>query len=89
MRVYEEAVSCARIEDKQTVAGICTILDGIFVLCDEIIICQQRTTELLESLGGQFNDLVHDTGFAFVFGLSSSQLRLNDHTIPPISMLSP
>ena len=69
-----------------TVAGICFVLDGIFVLCDEVIIRQQSATELLKSLGGQLNDLVNDTGLTLVFGLLSSQLRLNDHTIPTISV---
>ena len=67
-------------------AGICFVLDGIFVLCDEVIIRQQSATELLKSLGGQLNDLVNDTGLTLVFGLLSSQLRLNDHTIPTISV---
>lgn len=72
-----------------TVAGICIVLDDIFVLCDEVIIRQQSATELLKSLGGQLNDLVNDTGLTLIFGLLSSQLRLNDHTMPPISMLPP
>lgn len=70
-------------------AGICIVLDDIFVLCDEVIIRQQSATELLKSLGGQLNDLVNDTGLTLIFGLLSSQLRLNDHTMPPISMLPP
>ena len=70
-------------------AGICIVLDDIFVLCDEVIIRQQSATELLKSLGGQLNDLVNDTGLTLIFGLFSSQLRLNDHTMPPISMLPP
>ena len=60
--------------------------DGIFVLCDEIIIRQQSTAELLEPLGGQLNNLVHNTGVTLVFRLLSSQFRLNDHAMPPISM---
>ena len=72
-----------------TVAGICIVLDDIFVLCDEVIIRQQSATELLKSLGGQLNDLVNDTGLTLIFGLLSSQLRLNDHTMPPISILPP
>jgi hypothetical protein len=43
--------------------------DGIFVLCDEIIVSQQCAAELLEPLGGQLDDLIHNTGFAFIFGL--------------------
>lgn len=70
-------------------AGICIVLDDIFVLCDEVIIRQQSATELIKSLGGQLNDLVNDTGLTLIFGLLSSQLRLNDHTMPPISMLPP
>ena len=89
LRVYKKAVCSDHIEDQQTVAGICFVLDGIFVLCDEVIIRQQRAAELLKSLGGQLDDLVNDTGFALVFGLLSSHLCLNDHTMPPISMLPP
>ena len=70
-------------------AGICIVLDDAFVLCNEIIIHQQSATELLKSLGGQLNDLVNDAGLTLIFGLLSSQLRLNDHTMPPISMLPP
>ena len=51
---------CYHIVDAadDTVAGICIVLDDIFVLCDEVIIRQQSATELLKSLGGQLNDLV-------------------------------
>ena len=46
--------------------GSIIVPDGIFVLCDEIIVRQQRTTELLKPLGGKFNDLVYNTGFTLV-----------------------
>ena len=43
-------------------------------------------TRLLEPLGGQLDNLVHNTGFAFVLGLLSLQFCLNDHVISPIFM---
>ena len=49
--------------------GSIIVPDGIFVLCDEIIVRQQRTTELLKPLGGKFNDLVYNTGFTLVLRL--------------------
>ena len=60
-------------------AGICFVLDGIFVLCDEVLIRQQRAAELLKSLGRQLNDLVNDTGLTLIFGLLLSQFCLNNH----------
>ena len=52
LRVNKETVLSLRIEDEQTVSGLLIVPDGIFVLCDEIIISQQCAAELLESLGG-------------------------------------
>ena len=66
--------------------GSIIVPDGIFVLCDEIIVRQQRTTELLKPLGGKFNDLVYNTGFTLVLRLLSPQFCLNDHAMSPISM---
>ena len=66
--------------------GIIIVLNGVFVLCDEIIIHQQGTAELLKPLDRQLDDLVHNTGFAFVLRLLSLQFCLNDHAIPPISI---
>lgn len=60
--------------------------NGSFVLCDEIIIRQQRTAELPKPLGGQFDYLIYTACFAFVLGLFSLQFCLNDHVIPPISV---
>ena len=50
------------------------------------MIHQQRTAELPKPLGRQLDNLIHGAGFAFVLGLLSLQFRLNDHTMPPISM---
>ena len=83
--VNKESVRSLCVEDEQAVPGI-IVPDGIFVLCDEIIIRQQSTAELPKPLGGQLDDLIHDTGFAFIFRLLSPQFCLNDHAIPPISM---
>ena len=66
--------------------GVIIVPDGVFVFCDEIVISQQCAAELLKPLGGQFDDLIHGAGFAFVLGLLSLQFRLNDHVMPPISM---
>ena len=70
-------------------SGVIIVLDCVFVLCDKVIIRQQRMAELLKTWGRQLNDLVNDTGLTLIFGLLSSQLCLNDHTMPPISMLPP
>jgi len=84
--VNKETVRSLRVEDEQTVPGILIVPDGVFILCDEIIIHQQSTAELPKSLGGQLDDLVHNTGVTFVLGLLSPQFCLNDHAMPPISM---
>ena len=60
--------------------------NGSFVLCDEIIICQQCAAELLEPLAWQLDDLIHGTGVCLTPGLLTLQFCLNDHIIPPISM---
>ena len=86
LRVNKETVRSLRVEDEQAVPGILIVPNGSFVLCDEIIIRQQSTAELPKPLGGQLDDLVHNTGFAFVLGLFSLQFCLNDHVIPPISV---
>lgn len=52
LRVNEETVLSLRIEDKQTVSGVIIVPDGIFVLCDEIIVSKQCAAKLLEPLGG-------------------------------------
>lgn len=84
--VNKDTVCSIRIEDEQAVPGIIIVLNGVFVLCDEIIIHQQGTAELLKPLDRQLDDLVHNTGFAFVLRLLSLQFCLNDHAIPPISI---
>ena len=86
LRVNKETVRSLRVEDEQAVPGILIVPNGSFVLCDEIIIRQQSTAELLEPLGGQFDYLIYTACFAFVLGLLSLQFCLNDHTRPPISM---
>ena len=50
--VNKETVRSIRVEDEQTVPGILIVPDGVFILCDEIVISQQCAAELLESLGG-------------------------------------
>ena len=50
--VNKETVRSIRVEDEQTVPGILIVPDGVFILCDEIVISQQCVAELLESLGG-------------------------------------
>ena len=66
--------------------GILIVPNGSFVLCDEIIIRQQSTAELLEPLGGQFDYLIYIACFAFILGLFPPEFCLNNHIIPPISM---
>ena len=50
--VNKETVRSLRVEDEQAVPGILIVPDGVFILCDEIVISQQCAAELLESLGG-------------------------------------
>ena len=66
--------------------GVPVMLDGIFVLRDEIIVRQQCAAELLKPLGGQVNYLVNTARLTFILGLFSLQFRLNDHVSPPIVM---
>ena len=84
--VNKETVRSLRVEDEQAVPGILIVPNGSFVLCDEIIIRQQSTAELLEPLGGQFDYLIYTACFAFILGLFPPEFCLNNHIIPPISM---
>ena len=84
--VNKETVLSLRVEDEQTVPGILIVPDGVFILCDEIIVSQQRAAELLEPLAWQLYDLIHGTGLPLVLGLFPSKFCLNNHIIPPISM---
>ena len=65
---------------------ILIVPDSVFILCDEIIVSQQRAAELLEPLAWQLYDLIHGTGLPLVLGLFPSEFCLNNHIIPPISM---
>ena len=67
-------------------SGVIITPDGIFVLCDEIIVSQQCAAELHEPLGGQLDYLIYTACFAFILGLFPPEFCLNDHIIPPISM---
>ena len=49
--VNKETVRSIRVEDEQTVPGILIVPDGIFVLCDEIIVSKQCAAKLLKPLG--------------------------------------
>ena len=55
--VNKETVLSLRVEDEQAVPGVIIVSDGIFVLCDEIIVSQQCAAELLKPLAWQLNDL--------------------------------
>ena len=66
--------------------GVIIVSDGIFVLCDEIVVSQQCAAELLELRAWQLNDLIRGTGLPLVLGLFPSEFCLNNHIIPPISM---
>ena len=46
--VNKETVRSLRVEDEQAVPGVIIVPNGIFVLCDEIIVSQQCAAELLE-----------------------------------------
>lgn len=46
--VNKETVRSLRVEDEQAVSGILITLDGVFVLCNEIVVSQQCAAELLE-----------------------------------------
>ena len=85
--VNKETVRSLRVEDEQAVSGILITLDGVFVLCNEIVVSQQRAAELLEPLAWQLYDLIHGTGLPLVLGLFPSEFCLNNHReSPPISM---
>ena len=84
--VNKETVLSLRVEDEQAVPGVIIVSDGIFVLCDEIIVSQQCAAELLEPRAWQLDDLIHGTGFPLVLGLFPPEFCLNNHIIPPISM---
>lgn len=67
--------------------GSLIVSDGIFVLCDEIIVSQQCAAELLEPRAWQLDDLIHGTGVCFTLCLLILQFCSNDHReSPPISM---
>ena len=85
--VNKETVHSLCVKDEQAVPGVIIVSDGIFVLCDEIIVSQQCAAELPEPRAWQLDDLIHGTGFPLVLGLFPFQFRLNDHReSPPISM---
>ena len=85
--VNKETVRSLRVEDEQAVPGVIIVPNGIFVLCDEIIVNQQCAAELPEPLAWQLNDLIHGTGVCLTPGLLTLQFCLNDHReSPPISM---
>ena len=87
LRVNKETVLSLRIEDEQTVPGILIVPDGVFILCDEIVISQQCAAELLEPQAWQLDDLIHGAGVCLTPGLLTFQFRPNDHReSPPISM---
>ena len=67
-------------------SGILITLDGVFVLCNEIVVSQQCAAELLEPRAWQLDDLIHGAGLPLVLGLFPSEFCLNNHIIPPISM---
>ena len=64
-----ETVRSLRIEDEQTVSGTLIVPAGVFALCDEIIVGQQCTAELLEPRAWQLNDLIHGAGVCLAPGL--------------------
>ena len=87
LRVNKETVLSFRVEDEQAVPGVIIVPDGIFILCDEIIVSQQCVAELLEPRAWQLNDLIHGTGVCLTPGLFTLQFCLNDHCeSPPIIM---
>ena len=75
LRVNEETVRSLRIEDEQTVSGVIITPDGIFVLCDEIIVSQQCAAELLEPWAGNsitLSTLHASPSYSDCFRLSSA-----------------
>ena len=79
LRVNKESVRSLRVEDEQAVPGILIVPDGVFILCDEIIVSQQCAAELLEPQAWQLNDLIHGTGVCLASCLLTLQFCLNDH----------
>ena len=68
-------------------SGVIIVPDGVFILCDEIVVSQQCAAELPEPRTWQLDDLIHGTGVCLAPGLLTFQFRLNDHReSPPISM---
>ena len=87
LRINKETVRSFRVEDEQTVPGVIIVSDGIFVLCDEIVVSQQCAAELPEPRTWQLDDLIHGTGVCLTPGLLTLQFCLNDHCeSPPITM---
>ena len=87
LRVNKESVRSLCVEDEQAVSGILITLDGVFVLCNEIVVSQQCAAELLEPRAWQLDDLIHGAGVCLTPGLLTFQFRPNDHReSPPISM---
>ena len=85
--VNKETVLSFRVEDEQAVSGILITLDGVFVLCNEIVVSQQCAAELPEPRAWQLDDLIHGAGVCLTPGLLTFQFRPNDHReSPPISM---
>ena len=69
LRVNKESVRSLCVEDEQAVSGVIIVSDGIFVLCDEIIVSQQCAAELPEPRAWQLDDLIHGTGVCLTPGL--------------------
>ena len=85
--VNKETVRSLRVEDEQAVPGVIIVSDGIFVLCDKIIVSQQCAAELPEPRAWQLDDLIHGAGVCLTPGLLTLQFCLNDHReSPPITM---
>ena len=84
--VNKETVLSLRVEDEQAVSGVIITPDGIFVLCDEIIVSKQCAAKLLEPLGGSLDYLIYTACFAFILGLFPPEFCLNKHIVPPITM---
>ena len=56
--VNKETVRSLRVEDEQAVPGVIIVPDGVFILCDEIIVSQQCAAEQPEPRAWQLNDLI-------------------------------
>ena len=87
LRINKETVLSLRVEDEQAVPCSIIVSDGVFILCDEIVISQQCAAELLEPRAWQLDDLIHGAGVCLTLSLLTLQFRLNDHReSPPITM---